>query len=94
MSSPEDPDRLFPVNPVYFSVANGSKRPGLEADHLSPFSSKVKNERNYAFIPLYSFVAYALATLTSPFQLPRLNLLFAHEFRAVFYVRNGLLCRP
>jgi hypothetical protein len=62
-----------------------AKRPGLEADHSSPFSSKVKNGRNYTFIPLYSFVAYALAILTSPIRLPRLNLLFAYEFCAVFF---------
>ena len=54
-----DPGNLLPpvqgVSNVFFSEV---KRPGREADHLPPSRAAVKNERSYASIPLFVFVAW------------------------------------
>jgi hypothetical protein len=49
-----------PIQWVPGTLSLGLKRPGCEADHLSPSIAEVKNARKYTSTPPYVFMAWCL----------------------------------
>jgi len=49
-----------PIQLIPGALSLGVKRPGREADHLSPPSAEVKNAWSYTSTPTYVFIAWCL----------------------------------
>ena len=52
------------THPVFYSMGTGPNRPWHEADHSSPLSSEVKNEKIYTSLPIHFPGVHKGITLT------------------------------
>jgi len=81
------------ANPASYSgyrepFPQGVKRPGHEADHLSPSSAEVKNAWSYTSHPPYAYMAWYLVQHRDKFALPYSCISVLELFGLIFILRD------